>query len=199
MTSGERVRAALAGEHVDRVPLCFWHHFKPEGSGERLAQMTYEFFVEKFKLDIVKIMPDLPYPTPETTQWDQLPRLGLDTPSFQQQLICIRQLRSQLGSDFPLILTLFSPFTYIARFIGKPQAIEQARQNTSVLEKGMATIAANLHDLVQAAPARVGVGAEDGRRGPVAEQDARPPVLPVGDGAEPGRADRSAVVSWPGR
>jgi len=151
MTPSERVRAALVGEHVDRVPFCFWHHFKPEGSGERLAQMTYEFFVEKFKLDIVKIMPDLPYPTPETTQWDQLPRLGLDTPSFQQQLICIRQLRSQLGSDFPLILTLFSPFTYIARFIGKPQAIEQARQNTSVLEKGMATIAANLHDLVQAA------------------------------------------------
>src|SRR6266700_1349714 len=151
MTPSERVRAALVGEHVDRVPFCFWHHFKPEGSGERLAQMTYEFFVEKFKLDIVKIMPDLPYPTPETTQWDQLPRLVLDTPSFQQQLICIRQLRSQLESDFPLILTLFSPFTYIARFIGKPQAVEQARQNTRVLEKGMATIAANLHDLVQAA------------------------------------------------
>src|SRR6266516_5786252 len=151
MTPTERVRAALAGEHVARVPLCFWHHFKTEGSGERLAEMTMEFFRTKFKLDIVKIMPDLPYPTPQTTQWDKLPRLGLDTPSFQQQLVCIRQLRSQLGSDFPLILTLFSPFTYIARFIGKPQAVEQARQNASVLEKGMTTIAANLHDLMLAA------------------------------------------------
>src|SRR5205085_12564577 len=93
MSASERVHAALAGEHVDRVPFCFWHHFKPEGSGERMAQMTYEFFVEKFKLDIVKIMPDLPYPTPETAQWDQLPRLGLDTSSFQQQLVCSRQLR----------------------------------------------------------------------------------------------------------
>src|SRR6266702_6877984 len=151
MTPTERVRAALAGEHVDRVPLCFWHHFKPEGSGERLAEMTMEFFRTKFELDIVKIMPDLPYPTPETTHWDALPRLGLDTPSFQQQLVCIRTLRSQLGSDFPLILTLFSPFTYIGRFIGKKQAVEQARKNPEVFEQGLAIIADNLRGLVQAA------------------------------------------------
>src|SRR5437867_5367551 len=150
MTPSERVRAALAGEHVDRVPLCFWHHFKPEGSGERLAQMTYEFFVEKFKLDIVKIMPDLPYPTPETMQCDKLPRLGLDTPSFQQQLVCIRQLRSQLGSDYPLILTLFSPFTYAARFTSKPQVVGQIRENAEVFEQSLAIIAANLRELVQA-------------------------------------------------
>src|SRR5439155_11760938 len=113
----ERVQAALVGEHVDRVPFCFWHHFKPEGSGTRLAEMTMEFFREKFDLDIVKIMPDLPYPEPqpaitEPAQWLSLPRLGLDTPSFQQQLLCVRQLRARLGSDFPLILTLFSPLTY---------------------------------------------------------------------------------------
>src|SRR6266849_7843096 len=110
MTPAERVRAALAGEHVDRVPFCFWHHFKPEGSGERMAGLTMEFFRQKFDLDIVKIMPDLPYPAPEPTitqanQWSALPRLGLDTPSFQEQLISIRKLRAQLGNDFPLILT----------------------------------------------------------------------------------------------
>ena len=62
MTSGERVRAALKGEAVDRMPFCFWHHFKPEGSGERMAELTLEFFRTKFDLDIVKIMPDLLYP-----------------------------------------------------------------------------------------------------------------------------------------
>ena len=54
MTASERVRAALAGEPVDRVPFCFWHHFKPGGSGERMAELTMEFFREKFDLDIVK-------------------------------------------------------------------------------------------------------------------------------------------------
>src|SRR5207249_10695435 len=112
MSASERVHAALVGEHVDRVPFCFWHHFKPEGSGERLAELTLEFFRQKFDLDIVKIMPDLPYPYTQETPWSMMPRLGLDTPSFQQQLICIRAIRTQIGSDHPLLLTLFSPLTY---------------------------------------------------------------------------------------
>jgi uroporphyrinogen decarboxylase len=156
MTPGERVHAALNGEAVDRVPLCFWHHFKPEGSGERMAERTWEFFIQKFQLDIVKIMPDLPYPEPAmplTTaeQVRSLPRLGLDTPMFQQQLICIRALRARLGPDYPLILTLFSPLTYVLRWLGKPQAEAEARKNPEAFEQGLSTVAANLHDLMQAA------------------------------------------------
>src|SRR5690348_5288047 len=109
MSPGQRARAAVAGEPVDRVPLCFWHHFQPEGSGERHAKLTKEFFVDKFQLDIVKIMPDLHYPDPpqqitEARQMRLLPRLELDTPMFREQLICIRELRAQLGEDYPLIL-----------------------------------------------------------------------------------------------
>ncbi len=73
MTPGERVRAALKGEPVDRVPFCFWHHFKPEGSGERMAALTLEFFRQKFDLDIVKIMPDLVYPNPQLLHWSTIP------------------------------------------------------------------------------------------------------------------------------
>src|SRR6266849_986601 len=102
MTPGERVRAAIKGEAVDRVPFCFWHHFKPEGSGGRRAELKLEFFGAKFSLDFVKIMPDLRYPAPEPAiarpeDWAQLPRLNLDTPSFREQLVCIRTLRSTLG------------------------------------------------------------------------------------------------------
>src|SRR5690349_13369522 len=156
MTPGERVRAAVKGEQVDRVPFCFWHHFKPEGSGERMAQLTLEFFVQKFNLDIVKIMPDLQYPAPDqpTTEAEQvqsLPRLDLTTPMFREQLTCIRTLRSQLGEDYPLILTLFSPFTTITRFMGKKAAIEQARKNPEAFGQGMATVADNLSELMAAA------------------------------------------------
>jgi uroporphyrinogen decarboxylase len=156
MTPGERVRAAVKGETVDRVPFCFWHHFKPEGSGERMAELTMEFFREKFDLDIVKIMPDLLYPAPEpaitsAAQWADLPRLGLDTPSFREQLVCIRALRSRLGSDFPLILTLFSPLTMTFRFTGKATAMAHLRENPAAFEQGLATIAANERDLVAAA------------------------------------------------
>jgi uroporphyrinogen decarboxylase len=156
MTPGERVRAALKGEAVDRVPFCFWHHFKPEGSGERMAELTLEFFRTKFDLDMVKIMPDLLYPAPEPAirsaeQWAGLPRLGLDTPSFREQMVCIRSLRSTLGSDFPLILTLFSPLTMTFRFIGKEAALAHLRENPEAFEQGLETLAANERELVAAA------------------------------------------------
>jgi uroporphyrinogen decarboxylase len=161
MTAGERVHAALKGEPVDRVPFCFWHHFKPQGSGERLAAFTLEFFRQKFDLDIVKIMPDLPYPAPadpieEAGQVRFLPRLELDTPMFREQLICIRTLRSNLGSDFPLILTLFSPLTYVLRFMGKQRAIAEMRREPEPIEEGLGTIASNLRRLMEAA---IGAGA----------------------------------------
>ncbi len=156
MTPGERVHAAVKGEHVDRVPFCFWHHFKPEGSGERLAAFTMEFFVEKFHLDIAKIMPDLPYPAPsqpfvEAEQVRFLPRLDLDTPMFAEQLTCIRALRSRLGNDYPILLTLFSPLTYVLRFMGKQKGVEVARQNPEPFEEGLGTVAANLRRLMEAA------------------------------------------------
>jgi uroporphyrinogen decarboxylase len=158
MTASERVHAALKGEEVDRVPFVFWHHFREEtqGSGERLAAATLEFFYKKFQLDIVKIMPDLPYPTPKVTaaeQWQTLPRLSLETPAFQQQLLCARILRQQLGADYPLILTLFSPATYLLRYmgLGMQRAIAEARRAPDAFKAGQAIVAANLRDLMQAA------------------------------------------------
>src|SRR3954447_13485602 len=64
MTHTERVMAAVRGEPVDRIPVCFWHHFKPSGSGRSLAEATFEFFDATYDLDILKIMPDIPYPFP---------------------------------------------------------------------------------------------------------------------------------------
>lgn len=155
MTASERVHAALKGEPVDRVPFCFWHHFKPEGSGEKQAALTMEFFRQKFDLDIVKVMPDLPYPRPEeklieAEQVRMLPKLGIDTPIFEQQLVAIRTLRSKLGPDYPLIVTHFSPLTQLFYMMGKQQAIEWLRKRPEPILEGLGTIASNLSHLFAA-------------------------------------------------
>ena len=64
ITHRQRIELALSGFPVDRVPVCFWHHFQPAGNGRQLARATFDFFVTDFDLDIVKVMPDLPYPFP---------------------------------------------------------------------------------------------------------------------------------------
>jgi uroporphyrinogen decarboxylase len=155
MTPGQRVHAALAGEPVDRVPFIFWHHFKPNGSGERLAQLTKAFFHDTFDLDIIKIMPDLPYPEPgrgiASSALRDLPRLGLETPIFQEQLTCIRTLRAELGEDYPIILTIFSPLTYALRWIGRDKIVEAVRQDPQSFEQGLPIITENLRGLLAAA------------------------------------------------
>ncbi|GHO43205.1 uroporphyrinogen decarboxylase family protein [Ktedonospora formicarum] len=156
MTPGARVRAAIQGQEVDRVPFCFWHHFQPEGSGQRLAELTKAFFVDTFKLDIAKIMPDLPYPAPDTApitidQFRLLPRLDLNTPAFREQITCVRTLRSMLGSEYPILLTLFSPLTYAMNFLGKEQALDAVKKRAEILGEGLGTLAANLNKLMEAA------------------------------------------------
>ena len=67
MTRTERVQAAVHGAEVDRLPVCFWHHFQPDGSGRAMAEATLRFFDEEFDLDIAKVMPDIPYPFPKNS------------------------------------------------------------------------------------------------------------------------------------
>ena len=151
MTPRQRVEAALARAPVDRVPLCFWHHFRPEGSGERLAELTLGFFRDRFALDIVKVMPDLPYPPPDhPLDVGALPRLDVgDTPAFQEQVVCVRGLRAALGPDAPLVVTLFSPVATVRHFL-RDRLVEVARSDPGRFEKGLATVAANLRALMDA-------------------------------------------------
>jgi uroporphyrinogen decarboxylase len=70
---------------------------------------------------------------------------------FREQLTCVRLLRQRLGSDYPLILTLFSPMTYAIRFMGKQRAIAECRKNPNAFGEGLGTIAANLRRLAEGA------------------------------------------------
>src|SRR5579884_3656548 len=55
MTKRERVRAAVAGQEVDRVPISFWvHNFARENSAEDLADETVRF-VRTYDWDFVKV------------------------------------------------------------------------------------------------------------------------------------------------
>ena len=99
MTRTERVMAAVMGDEVDRIPVCFWHHFKPNGSGRKMAEATINFFEADFDLDIIKIMPDLPYPFPrlslrDTNDWRLVEPIDIERSRFfRQRAVAIQALR----------------------------------------------------------------------------------------------------------
>jgi uroporphyrinogen decarboxylase len=151
MTKTERVMAAVNGEEVDRIPVCFWHHFRPEGSGRHLADATYDFFERAFDLDILKIMPDIPYPFPrrsisQPTGWRLVESIDQERSRyFHQRSVAIQKLREGVGYEAPIIMTVFSPLTEAMYFAESRETfLEHASNSPTRIHEALATIAENL-------------------------------------------------------
>jgi uroporphyrinogen decarboxylase len=151
MTRTERVQAAVNGEEVDRIPVVFWHHFQPEGSGRAMAEATLRFFDEEFDLDIAKVMPDIPYPFPRHSissveDWRLFEPIDpLRSRYFRERAEAVAVLRETLGFDTPIIMTVFSPLAeamYAAK--DREQFLTFAQEQPVVVHEALATIADNL-------------------------------------------------------
>jgi uroporphyrinogen decarboxylase len=151
MTRMERVMAAVNGAEVDRVPVCFWHHFQPEGSGRAMAEATLRFFDEEFDLDIAKVMPDIPYPFPRKSvqavdDWRLLEPIDqLRSRYFHERAECVAMLRDVLGFSTPVIMTVFSPLAeamYAAR--DRDLFMTHLAEQPAVIHEALTIIAENL-------------------------------------------------------
>jgi uroporphyrinogen decarboxylase len=156
MTKTERVMAAVNGEEVDRIPVCFWHHFRPFGSGRRLAEATMDFFSVKFDLDIIKIMPDLPYPfarhgVQRLDDWLLVEPIDAERSRFfNQRSVAIQSLRDAVGYDTPIIMTVFSPLCEVLHFAeSQERFFEHFDRSPSVIHEALATVAENLRAHIQ--------------------------------------------------
>ena len=151
MTRTERVQAAVNGEEVDRVPVMFWHHFQPEGSGRAMANATLRFFDEEFGLDIAKVMPDIPYPFPKKSiatveDWRLFEPIDVHRSRyFRERAEAVALLRDALGFDTPIVMTLFSPLAeamYAAR--DREQFLAHLQEHPVVIHEALGIIAENL-------------------------------------------------------
>ena len=161
LTKMERVRAAVQGHEVDRVPFCFWHHFKPRANPHALARATLDFF-GGFDLDIFKIMPDIPYPFPDNSihrgeDWHLLPETGPWEGNLGRQLQTVQLLRESLGDEAPILLTVFSPITYAMKFGRRDRISWHMTEHPVDLHTGLSVIARNLATFCEAA---IDIGAD---------------------------------------
>jgi uroporphyrinogen decarboxylase len=142
MQKKERVRAALAGEPVDRVPMSFWgHDYLREWSPRGLADAMLEPFFH-YDWDYMKVNPRATYyseawgaryePSNDSTRGprllerplnsaEDLLRIGrisgVDGP-FEEQLEALMLIRGEIGgADF--IQTVFSPLSVLGYLAGR--------------------------------------------------------------------------------
>jgi uroporphyrinogen decarboxylase len=156
MTRTERVRAAVRGEPVDRIPVCFWHHFQPSGSGRTLAESSLRFFDEMYDLDITKIMPDIPYPFPQHSikhpdDWRLIEPIDPDRSRFfQQRIETVQVLREELGFDTPIVMTVFSPLCEAIHFAtDRDRLLDHMTESSSVVHEALSVIAENLREHIR--------------------------------------------------
>ena len=156
MTRTERVAAAVAGDEVDRVPVCFWHHFSPEGSGRAMADATLRFFDQEFDLDIAKVMPDIPYPFPQRSiekpnDWRLIEPIDPgQSRFFRERAEAVASIRDVLGLDTPVIMTVFSPLAeamYAAR--DRNLFLAHLEEQPALMHEVLTTIALNLNNHIR--------------------------------------------------
>lgn len=143
--------AAVHGDEVDRVPVCFWRHFQPEGSGRKLAQATLDFFDHRFDLDILKIMPDIPYPFPrhsirEVDDWRLIEPIDAGRSRFfTQRATTIRAMRDEVGYEAPIIMTVFNPLGEALHFAESSEVfLRHASEHPAVVHEALGILADNL-------------------------------------------------------
>lgn len=156
LTKRERVERALRGDEIDRPPVCFWHHFRPDGSGVRLAEDTYDFFIRRFDLDIAKLMPDIRYPFPRRSvakveDWFLVDAVDLRRAHYAAEWVrAVQRLRQLSGPDVPIVVTVFSPLAGAMRFALQPELVLQhASEHPALLHRVLAVLAENLRQFIE--------------------------------------------------
>ncbi len=148
MTKQARIRAALAGDPVDRVPISFWRHFPDRDlDPTALAEALVDFHC-RYDLDFIKMMPNGVYGVEDwgctiayrggsdgartcvrhavqaIPDWDRLQPLDPSTPALAREIQCLKTVCANRGDDAPVLQTIFSPFT-LARKVAGPELVRE--------------------------------------------------------------------------
>lgn len=136
MSSKDRINRVLEGKTPDRAPYTFWHHFHDEKlPGSKHAALTLEY-QQRYKLDLVKVMSDYPYPKPAGAWWEQ----KLQRRPFPAQLEALELIRDGLGGQKHFIETVFNPWNQAVKSSSKEEVLRLMQEKPQALLDALETI-----------------------------------------------------------
>jgi len=159
---------------MDRPPVALWRHFPiDDQSPETLAAATLHF-QELYDFDLVKVTPASSFcltdwgvedrwsgnyeGTREYTKrvihapadWQKLNLLNLKKGHLAQQIECLNRLRKEIGSDTPIIQTVFNPLAQAKNLAGSELMLTHLKQYPDEIVFGLQTIAESTRRFVEA-------------------------------------------------
>lgn len=153
MNKVERVRAALAGAEVDRVPASFWFHFpRDKAHGEASVKAHLDYYRES-GVDFLKVMNEHPYranvPIEAPGDWRAVRPAPLSARFYQDQLDEIRMIVDELQGECLVVTTLFCPFASGNHASGNLVS-EHLRVDPEAVSEGLGAIATSLAEFAVA-------------------------------------------------
>jgi uroporphyrinogen decarboxylase len=163
MTHWERIRAALKGQAVDRVPVSMWRHFfAEETTAESLAQAMVGF-QRRFDWDFMKVNPRASYhvedwgvrvkyagnsppvvvetPVKTPADWLKLKVLDVNKGVLGQQLASLEIISRELKGQVPFIMTVFTPLAIASRMTASEDVFFQhLKQHTAEVDFALEVI-----------------------------------------------------------
>jgi len=176
-THRERMEACLASQILDRPPVALWRHFPVDDqSPHTLAAATLQW-QKTYDWDIVKVTPASSFAIKDwgvedqwrgdsegtrsytkravfsIDNWAKLTVLDSDSPHLNAQLKCLSILRTELGTNTPLIQTVFSPLAQAKNLAGGDVLLSHLRMRPDLVGRGIEIIAESTRRFIRAARA----------------------------------------------
>lgn len=173
MNKKQRVLTALDGGQVDRIPVCFWHHFGQIGP-ERTVREHVRFY-EESGVDLLKMMCDefFVYPLSDTSvdTLAKLHPLGRTHPYVRGQVERAAQVYEALHGEAVVLYNAFSPYATLKHTLGDAESMALLREHESVALHVLDVIAEDTCAMVEGVLRESGAlgmmlplqGAEEGR------------------------------------
>ncbi len=153
MNKIERVRAALVGAEVDRVPAGFWFHFTPDKAGGEAAIKAHLDYYRDSGVDFLKVMNEHLYQanvdikTP--ADWKRVRPAPLSARFHQEQLDEIKRIVDELQGECLIITTIFGPLAS-GNYASNRVVTEHLKADPESVNQGLAAIADSLAEFAVA-------------------------------------------------
>ncbi len=146
MNKTERVKNALWGKPVDRVPVSFWHHFDGAdavGQGCVDAHMRY---YKATNVDYIKVMSDgISYSLTETitsaSDWRKVKPQGRKSAFIADSVDRAKRLNDALQGDCLTFYNIFAPFSMIRNATSDDMVMSHLKEDEQAVLSATAAIA----------------------------------------------------------
>jgi uroporphyrinogen decarboxylase len=163
-TKRERLQAAIEGGLADRPPVALWRHFPVDDQAPTALAEATAAFQRNYDFDFIKVTPASSFclrdwgvedewrgsseGTRDYTRrvihdmrdWGKLRVLDPSSGALNDQLRCLDFLRKEVGSEVPIIQTIFSPLAQAKNLVSQTVLFDHLHRDPELVEIGLEAI-----------------------------------------------------------